>query len=136
MLSAIAAAIDSLLADPARAADICGAIANPATLARVEAARDLGKILRDSAPLDRGRSATPLLVAVDAADEPAYAEERFGPIAFVVAVEDARDGIARAAQLARVKGVPSQQPSMTPMRRAFARRPTPLRRRVPTCRST
>ena len=70
----------------------------------MEAARDLGKIVRDRVPLDRGRSTTPLLLAVDAADEPAYADERFGPIAFVVAVEDARDGIARAARLARVKG--------------------------------
>ena len=100
----IAAAVDSLLADPARAAGVCGAIANPATLARVAAARGLGRIVRDSTSLAEGRSATPLIVAVDAADEPAYAEERFGPIAFIVAVEDADDGIARAADLARRKG--------------------------------
>ena len=100
----IAAAVDSLLADPARAAGVCGAIANPATLARVAAARGLGRIVRDSAPLAEGRGATPLIVAVDAADEPAYAEERFGPIAFIVAVESADDGITRAADLARRKG--------------------------------
>ena len=100
----IAAAIDALLAEPARAAGVCGAIANPATLARVEAARGLGRIVRDSAPTGEGRSATPLLLAVDAADEAAYGEERFGPIAFLVAVEDALDGIARAARLARRKG--------------------------------
>ena len=100
----IAAAIDALLAEPARAAGVCGAIANPATLARVEAARGLGRIVRDSAPTGEGRSATPLLLAVDAADEAAYGEERFGPIAFLVAVEDALDGIARAAALARRKG--------------------------------
>ena len=51
-----------------------------------------------------GRSATPLLLAVDASDEAAYDEERFGPIAFLVAVEDAHEGIARAARLARRKG--------------------------------
>ena len=45
-----------------------------------------------------------MLVAVDAADESAYAEERFGPIAFAVSVADADDGIARAAGLARRKG--------------------------------
>lgn len=100
----IATAIDSLLADPARAAAVCGAIANPATLERVAAARGLGRIVRDSAPLAEGRSATPLIVAVDAADEAAYGEERFGPIGFVVAVKDADDGITRAASLARRKG--------------------------------
>jgi phenylacetic acid degradation protein paaN len=100
----IAAAVDSLLADPGRAAGVCGAIANPATLARVAAARGLGRIVRDSAALAEGRSATPLIVAVDAADESAYAEERFGPIAFAVAVADADEGIARAADLARRKG--------------------------------
>ena len=100
----IAAAVDALLADPARAAGVAGAIANPATLERVAAARRLGRVVRDSAPLAEGRSATPLIVAVEAADEAAYGEERFGPIAFVVAVDDAEDGIARAAALARRRG--------------------------------
>jgi phenylacetic acid degradation protein paaN len=100
----IAAAVDQLLADPTRAVGVAGAIANPATLDRVAAARGLGRIVRDSAPLGEGRSATPLIVAVDAADEAAYGEERFGPIAFVVAVADADDGIARAAELAKRKG--------------------------------
>jgi phenylacetic acid degradation protein paaN len=100
----IAAAVDSLLADPARAAGVAGAIANPATLDRIAAARQLGRIVRDSAPLAEGRSASPLIIAVDAAAEAAYGEERFGPIAFVVAVENAEDGIARAAGLAKRKG--------------------------------
>ena len=61
-------------------------------------------IVRDSAPLAEGRSATPLIVAVDAADEAAYGEERFGPIAFLVAVDDADDGIARAAGAREAQG--------------------------------
>ena len=44
------------------------------------------------------------VASLDAADEAAYGEERFGPIAFVVAVADADDGIARAAELAKRKG--------------------------------
>lgn len=100
----IAAAVDALLADAARAAGVTGAIANPATLERLSAARGLGRLVRDSTPLAEGRTATPLIVAVDAADEAAYGEERFGPIAFLVAVADAEDGIARAAGLARAKG--------------------------------
>ncbi|MBP7000415.1 phenylacetic acid degradation protein PaaN [Amaricoccus sp.] len=100
----IAAAADALLADPARAAGVCGAIANPATLERVAAARGLGQVVRDSGPVGEGRTASPLILAVDAADEAAYGEERFGPIAFVVAVADADEGVARATDLARRKG--------------------------------
>lgn len=100
----IAAAVDALLADPERAAGVCGAIANPATLERVAAARGLGRVVRDSGPTGRGRSATPLILAVDEADVAAYGEERFGPIAFVVAVADAEAGVARAAGLATAKG--------------------------------
>ncbi|AOF88714.1 phenylacetic acid degradation protein PaaN [Sinorhizobium sp. RAC02] len=103
----ITAAVDGLLADPARAAGVCGAIANPATLARIATVRSRGRIVRDSAPvegLDDARTATPLILAVDAADSEAYAEERFGPIAFIVAVDDATDGVDRAAELAERKG--------------------------------
>jgi len=102
----IAAAIDALLADPVRATGVCGAIANPATVKRIEAARSLGKIIRDSAPLAPGeaRTATPLILAVDAEQTYAHEEERFGPIAFIVAVADAADGIAQATSLARRKG--------------------------------
>ena len=105
--SGIAAAVDALLADPARAAGVCGAIANPATLARITLARSLGRVVRDSAPvegLDGARTATPLILAVDAAETDAHEEERFGPIAFVVAVDDAGDGVERAARLAEEKG--------------------------------
>lgn len=103
----VAAAVDGLLADPARAAGVCGAIANPATLDRVSKVRSLGRIIRDSAPVEGlgdARTATPLILAVDAADTEAYAEERFGPIAFIVAVDDVTDGVNRAAELAERKG--------------------------------
>lgn len=93
-----------MLAEPDRAAADCGAIANPATLERVAATRSLGRIVRDSAPLPEGRSATPLPLAVEPAQEAAYGEERFGPFAFVVAVDDATEGAARAADLARTRG--------------------------------
>ncbi|MGA0614913.1 phenylacetic acid degradation protein PaaN [Paracoccus sp. KR1-242] len=101
--SAIAAAIDTLLSDPARAAGVCGAIANPATLARIDAARASGRVIRDSTPLGEGRTATPLLLAVEDGD-PACERECFGPITYLVAVDDADAGIARAASLARDKG--------------------------------
>lgn len=90
----LAGAIDALLADPKQAAGICGAIANPATRARLQDARAQGRVLRDG---------TPLLLAVDA-DAPAAQDECFGPVAFVIPCTDADDGIARAAALATRKG--------------------------------
>jgi len=106
----IATALDKLLGDPDRAIGILGAVQNPDTLARVEDARALGKVVHDSAPVSGGtipegaRTATPLLVQLDAEDEAAYLEERFGPIAFVIATDDAEDAITRAAGSARTKG--------------------------------
>ncbi|MCM2293917.1 phenylacetic acid degradation protein PaaN [Allorhizobium sp. BGMRC 0089] len=105
--SGIAGAIDRLLSDPGRAAGICGAVANPATLGRIDEARKLGRILRDCAPvpgLEGARTATPLVIGVDARDREAYAEERFGPIAFIVAVDNAAHGVDLAARLAEEKG--------------------------------
>lgn len=100
----LASAIDRLLADPARAAGVCGAVANPATLARVEAAQALGRVIRASAPLAQGRSATPLLVVPEGQGAKAAEDECFGPVAFIVPVADADAGITRAAALAETKG--------------------------------
>lgn len=105
----IATAIDKLLDEPERAAGILGAVQNEATVARVMAARKLGRIVRDSTAVPvtgfaNARTASPLVLAVDAADEAAWGEERFGPISFVIKSASTADSIARAAQSARRKG--------------------------------
>ena len=107
--SGIATAIDKLLGDPDRAAAILGAVQNEATTKRVDEARSLGKVVRDSAAapvagFDQARTATPLLLAVDAKDDRAWGEERFGPIAFVIRTESTEDSIVLAAQSAKRKG--------------------------------
>ncbi|WP_270935235.1 phenylacetic acid degradation protein PaaN [Falsiroseomonas oryzae] len=105
--AALAAAVDALLADPARAAGVAGAIQNPATLDRIAAARGLGRVLRDSAPIpgqDAARTATPLLLAVEAEARDAWGEERFGPIAFLIRCADADAALALAAGSARARG--------------------------------
>ncbi len=61
-------------------------------------------MIRDSGPLEQGRSATPLILAVEAGATTAHEAECFGPVTFVVAVEDANAGISAAAELARRKG--------------------------------
>ncbi|QPC44196.1 phenylacetic acid degradation protein PaaN [Kaustia mangrovi] len=103
----IAGAVDKLLGDPARAAGICGALAAPATLERVGACAKLGTLARASAPiegLDEARTATPLIVKLDGANAHDHEEERFGPISFVIAADDAHDCIRRASEGARRKG--------------------------------
>lgn len=103
----ISSAIDALLSDPQRAFGILGAIQNEDTLKRIEVARRFGRLIRASKAIDgagEARTATPLIVAVDAADEHAYLEERFGPISFIIGVETSEEAIDRATRSAREKG--------------------------------
>jgi phenylacetic acid degradation protein paaN len=103
----IVAALDALLADPARAAGVCGAIQNPATLARIAEARGLGRVLRDSAPIPgqgAARTATPLLLAVDADACESWGAERFGPIAFLIRCPDAEAALTFAESTAAAQG--------------------------------
>ncbi|MFN3844551.1 MAG: phenylacetic acid degradation protein PaaN [Paracoccaceae bacterium] len=97
---ALVAAVDSLLADPARAAGICGAIANPATQNRIEAVAARGRILRGGAA---DGLPGPLLL-LPAPDSDVAEDECFGPVAFLIAAGDADSAIAAAAGLARDKG--------------------------------
>lgn len=107
--SGIGAAVDKLLGEPERAAALLGAVQNEATVKRVADARKLGSIVRDSnaiamAGFDNARTASPLVLTVDAKDEAAWGEERFGPIAFVIKAGSTKDAIALAAGSARRKG--------------------------------
>ncbi|MBB4302595.1 phenylacetic acid degradation protein paaN [Rhodobium orientis] len=105
----IAAAVDKLLGEPNRALGILGAIQNPATAERVADSRGLGRIVRDSGPVDAevaggARTATPLILALNAQDEDVYLAERFGPISFVIATAKTAAAIARAAGSAKSRG--------------------------------
>ncbi len=103
----LAKAIDGLLGDPQRAQAILGAVQADATIDRIKNARELGRIVRDSAAVEGAedvRTATPILVAVDAAEEEAYTEERFGPISFVVKTQSTQESIERAVRSAKEKG--------------------------------
>ena len=100
----IASAVDRLLGDPARALGVCGTVANPATIERLNRARGLGRILRDSTAIEGERTASPLIVVIEDANQANYIDEWFGPIAFIVPVADAEDGIAKASAVASHKG--------------------------------
>ena len=102
--SGVAAAVDRLLGDPARAATVLGVIQGEATLKRVKEAAALGRVVRPSTPIEGvARSATPLILGVDASDD-AYREERFGPISFIVATDSTADSLVRAESSIRERG--------------------------------
>jgi phenylacetic acid degradation protein paaN len=101
----IADAVDRLLAEPARAQTVLGAIQGDATFERVKEAASFGRVVRASAPVEGlARSATPLILAVDADDERAWRQERFGPISFVIATDSTADSLVRAETSIRDKG--------------------------------
>lgn len=99
---ALGEAVQKLLADPARAVEILGAVVNDGVAQRIDAARALGPIVVDSEAIAHpqfkdARVRTPLLVRLEAKEEAKYLREWFGPIAFVIAT----DGTGQSLDIAR-----------------------------------
>lgn len=115
MSAAIVEQIDAIASDPAQAAGIMGAIQGEVSLTVVAEARaavtDLAGVrtLREPAPYAHpqfpdARTLTPLVIAVeDGQHVDLYAEERFGPVLFLVR-KDAGEAVMEATWLARTKG--------------------------------
>lgn len=105
----LAFAISKFLEDPVRAVEVLGAIQSPLTAARIDGARELGVVLRESSPIEHpqwpnARVRTPLLLKVPVSDERVYMEERFGPIAFVVETPTTSVSLATAERVIREQG--------------------------------
>jgi phenylacetic acid degradation protein paaN len=99
--AALAQGVDKLLADPARAVEVLGAVANDGVLRRLEAARSLGQIALDTRTIEhpqfpKATIRTPLIVKLKKSDRATYLNEWFGPIAFVVATDSTTDSLAIA----------------------------------------
>jgi phenylacetic acid degradation protein paaN len=111
--AALAQAMDAIAGDGKRAGSILAAIQSPGTLALIDEVaaqgRVHGEVLRESTPYHhaeypRARTATPLLVGIDAGTRDLYGEERFGPIGFVIRAEDSRAALAAATEDAKRGG--------------------------------
>jgi phenylacetic acid degradation protein paaN len=106
----ISAALDKLLGDDAKAVEILGAVVNPGVLERLEsAASGPGRVLVASRQVTHPEYPdavvrTPLLLGVDLADVQAYAEECFGPVAYLIASPSTPDSIATFRDTVREKG--------------------------------
>ncbi|MFN3954165.1 MAG: phenylacetic acid degradation protein PaaN [Pararhodobacter sp.] len=111
--SRLAAAVARLIDEPRRAAMILATIQAPQTLALITQMRDegaaRGQVLLDSRPyphpdFPQARTATPLMLEVTPEARDLYAQERFGPVSFVIACDSAEDALARATRDVRETG--------------------------------
>ena len=111
---AIVEEVDAIAANPKMAAGIMGAIQGEISLdvvteAATAAEREGLQVLRRPAPYEHpdfpaARTLTPLVVATSPQHVEMYAEERFGPVLFIVAADDADAAAREATELARTRG--------------------------------
>jgi phenylacetic acid degradation protein paaN len=109
----LAAAVERLTSDPKKAAMILATIQSEDTLRaldglRAEGARS-GRVLlepRSYAHPDfpKARTSTPLMLQVGKDRRDLYCEERFGPVSFVIEVDDAEDALVQATRDVREGG--------------------------------
>ncbi|MCX8115865.1 MAG: phenylacetic acid degradation protein PaaN, partial [Burkholderiaceae bacterium] len=103
-------AIDKLLADPATACAVLGAIQSPDTLRRIEEAQSAAAVVLASKKIENAEFPgaevrTPVVLKCGAKDESVYMQERFGPISTVVAVPgDASAAVALAERIVNEHG--------------------------------
>ncbi len=110
----IVSEIDAIAANPKTAAGIMGTIQGQVSIdvidnARATAEREGLTILRESEPYAHpdfpvARTRTPLVIAASPEHKEMYADERFGPVLYIVATENADAAAAEATELARTRG--------------------------------
>jgi len=107
----LARTVEGTLAKPDVALAVLGAVQSSATLDRVNQANSgtMGRVILASKKLDnpehpKAEVRTPVLLACDAADEALYMEERFGPITFIVKVDDTAQAIELSERVTRTHG--------------------------------
>jgi phenylacetic acid degradation protein paaN len=111
---AIVAEIDAIADKPAQASAIMGAVQGKVSLDVVRETRAAADakglhILREASPYEHpqfpnARTLTPLVLAVEPKHQALYAEERFGPVLFIVAAEGGDAAVAEATHLAKTRG--------------------------------
>lgn len=112
VVSDLAASVNGLLGDDARANGILGALVNPDVKARLEAAAGLGEVALPSREISNPEFPdavvrTPVIVKLDGAKpdaEAVYLNECFGPVSFAVAVDSSSDAVDLLRRTVRDKG--------------------------------
>ncbi|KJS35702.1 MAG: aldehyde dehydrogenase [Rhodospirillaceae bacterium BRH_c57] len=98
---ALADGVSKFLSDPERAVEVLGAVGSPATLERLASAPKSGDVVLESQALQHpylGNAVvrTPAIVKLDKSMEKVYCEECFGPVSYVIPVDDGTDAIETA----------------------------------------
>jgi phenylacetic acid degradation protein paaN len=107
---ALAGAVQKLVADPARAVELLGAIQNEGVVQRIDEAAQLGHVLAASQTLEHpsfpgARVRTPLVLQLDAAtDRAQFTKEWFGPVSFVIATDSTAQSLDLAGAIAAEHG--------------------------------
>jgi phenylacetic acid degradation protein paaN len=94
----LAAAVDGLLGDDARATALLGAVVNDGVLERLDAAPSYGEVVLASREVKHpdfpeATVRTPTVVRLDVADRDRYLQECFGPISFLITTDDTAQSI-------------------------------------------
>jgi len=106
----LAAAVEKLIGDPARAVEVTGAIQNDGVMARIADARQLSEVLADSQSLAHpafpdAHVRSPLMLKLDARTDTAkFTQEWFGPISFVIATDSTAQSLDLAGSIAAEHG--------------------------------
>ncbi|MEU1520069.1 phenylacetic acid degradation protein PaaN [Streptomyces sp. NPDC005811] len=106
----LAAALDRLLADPARAVGTLGALVNDGVRERLTQAEQLGRTVREAVRVEHpeypaAEVRTPLVARLDAeADQKTYAREWFGPVFFVVGTDSTEHSLRIFEETVRTHG--------------------------------
>jgi phenylacetic acid degradation protein paaN len=112
VVAGLAAAIQSLLDDEARANALLGALVNPGVQEHLENAPSLGSVALASRQVTHpefpdATVRTPVIVTLDGGkpeDETAFLSECFGPVSFAVAVDSTEQAITLLRRTIREKG--------------------------------
>lgn len=108
-VEALAAALDALLGEPARAVAMLGALIDDRVADRLAAAEDLGKVAVASKSVPHSefpdaRVRTPLVLRVSSSDIDVFGAECFGPVAFVVETRDTAESLELWRTLTTTRG--------------------------------
>jgi phenylacetic acid degradation protein paaN len=105
----LAAAVDGLLGDDARATALLGAVVNQGVLDRLDAATAYGDVVLSSREVKHpefpeATVRTPLVVRLDVEDREHYLQECFGPVAFLITTESTAQSIDILRESVREQG--------------------------------
>ncbi len=105
----LAAAVQRLTGDDARAVGILGAAVNPDVVNRADGAGSLGRAVLESRVVTHpdfpdATVRTPAIVALGADDSEVYTRECFGPVAFLVTTASTQDSLRLFVETVRAHG--------------------------------